>query len=158
MSDESTESALRELGERIRTQDNLCTGLPIFMVQRRFRDYRADVEYFEDDHIVWRHQDGPVADIAEAERLERLRIEGDDIPEEWERMAFVDRWEAVMPFFTRVGADQYIAANKHNLTPEARVYVESGYRNPEWEAIRGFLASLPAPGDALAALLAKGTP
>lgn len=45
------------------------------------------------------------------------------------------QWQNVQPFFTEEAADSYIALNGHNLkTP--RTYVESGYRNAEWIALR----------------------
>ncbi len=106
--------SLAAIGERIRTQDNRATALPIYVVQR-FVPLRGDDEDAEDC-------DCPGVD----ERPDH------------------EKWEFVMPFFTELAADRYIAGNKHRLG-EARVFVESGYRNPEWEAIRLFLASLPAP-------------
>lgn len=43
--------------------------------------------------------------------------------------------------FTAKGCEDYIAANGHNLK-KPRIYVESGYRNREWEIMREFLKNL----------------
>lgn len=53
-------------------------------------------------------------------------------------VGYRDIWVNVQPFFTRVGAEAYLEINGHNLK-EPRIYVESAYRNAEWQAIRKFL-------------------
>ena len=79
----------------------------------------------------------------EDEYQETYRVPGD-----YYRLYYRDRWQHVMPFFTERAANRYIEENKHNLAgrtgnPEhVRVYVESGYRNKEWEAIRELLMAL----------------
>jgi len=130
-----------EIGARILGQDNRCTCLPIYVVQRRRRIYGFDPDYCEDT-VVWRHCDGPEADAAERELLDKAFEAGDDIPGEWTRTAYQDTWDFVMPFFTEAAAQRYIDENRHNLGPETRVFVESGYRNSEWKAIRDLLKEL----------------
>lgn len=39
-------------------------------------------------------------------------------------------------FLTQSAADDYIERNRHNLGDGCYVYVDSGYRNPEWQALR----------------------
>lgn len=45
--------------------------------------------------------------------------------------------------FTRKGCEDYIALNGHNLK-SPRIYVESGYRNREWEQLRELVMRLGA--------------
>lgn len=93
--------------------------------------------------FVWIEDNGDHAE-ATAEEAAKLEAEyiGDKEPEGWMRVAYVDMWELVQPFFTRAGAEAFIAANKHRLT-DPRIYVDSAYRNPEWQAMREYLKSLP---------------
>lgn len=64
--------------------------------------------------------------------------EGNDA---WIKTAYKDSWENVQPFFTRAGAEEYLRVNGHNLrgTKDARIYVDSAFRNAEWQAIRALL-------------------
>jgi hypothetical protein len=129
------------IGERLRVQDDRSTANPIFVVQKKLRIYGMDPDYAtNDDDIVWVHCDGPEADADERAELERKFDETGDVPEEWHRTGFLDTWEFVSAFFTEAAAQRYIDENKHNLK-EPRVYVESGYRNKEWEVARGLLTA-----------------
>lgn len=47
------------------------------------------------------------------------------------------RWLIVTVFFTDSGAKNWIKENEHNGT--YRIYVASGYNNPEWKAVRRLL-------------------
>jgi len=58
--------------------------------------------------------------------------------EDWTRTGFRWRWEFVQAFFTRQAAEEYLQSQAHNLG-EARVYVESAYRNREWQRLRELL-------------------
>jgi len=133
---------LRDIGEDIRNQDNLATGNPILMVQRRRRIYGMDPA--GDYATVWLSEDGDFeADEAESAELEAwYNLMGDDEHNGFRRLAYIDTWENVQPFFTRHGAARYLVVNGHNLRPETRIYVESGWRNQEWEDVRGALLSL----------------
>ena len=44
----------------------------------------------------------------------------------------------VQPFFTNVAAEEYIVGERHHLD-SPQVYVASGYRNEEWQAVRAVL-------------------
>ena len=57
-----------------------------------------------------------------------------------------DDYVFVQPFFTEAGAKRYIEINGHNLR-EPRIYVESGWRNEEWEMIRELLLAIGKVGD-----------
>jgi hypothetical protein len=130
-------------------QDNAGTSHPVFVVQRRVREYGYDDDYHEST-ACWVNSDEQITLTAQEqsdettwtfERLEQLSTEL-DVPEGWNRTHYVDRWEYVQPFFTRQGADDYIASERHNLGL-ARVVVESAHRNPEWQAIRALLMAQP---------------
>ena len=56
----------------------------------------------------------------------------------WRAVGYQDHWVNVQPFFTRPGAEAYLWINGHNLK-DPRIYVESAFRNAEWQAIRLFL-------------------
>ena len=134
----------QELLDRFETiigQDNACTAEPIYLVQQKKRTYGFDPEY-GDDNYSWIHDEDYewIADENEHALLDQMDSwwwEGER-PKHWEKVFYVDTWEFVQPFFTERGARAYIEANKHNLT-EARIYVDSGYRNNEWIFLREFL-------------------
>lgn len=136
--------SLSSIGQNLRTQNNRMTADPIFLVQQKVRDYGLDTDYADSHEITWIDQD------SEVDASERIRLEAEydktlDIPDGYHRTAFRDRWETVQPFFTEQGAKDYIAINGHNLR-EPRIYVDSAYRNAEWQAIRAFLMDLPEGG------------
>lgn len=54
-------------------------------------------------------------------------------------------WEFSDACFTEASAEAIIARHGHNLD-SPRVYVASGFRNPEWQLIREFLLALSEPG------------
>jgi hypothetical protein len=56
-------------------------------------------------------------------------------PQDITRTGYVDNWEFVAAFFTNDAAVTFIESNKHRLS-FPRVYVASGYRNYEWQAVR----------------------
>lgn len=132
--------SLAAIGERIRTQDSRITKNPIFVVQQKRRYFGID----DADQIAWMDDEWDQVDEARAAELEEAFDLDGKKPTGFTRVGYQDRWEYVMPFFTETGAQRYLEENAHNLK-EPRIYVESGYRNREWEAIRLFLASLPAP-------------
>lgn len=131
---------LDELREQLKTQDNLATSSPIFVVQQRRRVYGFDPNYGTEDITVWLDSTG---DYTEADPEEHARLEAEyestgEEPDGWTRTCYQDTWEYVQPFFTRKAAEGYIQENRHNLR-DPRVYVESGYRNHEWEFLRELL-------------------
>ena len=131
-----------EIGLAIQTQDNACTAHPIFMVQSQRRIYGMDPDYSEE--FVWLHAD----ECDEVDSILAAELEGEyqktyDEREGYRRVAYMDLWENVQPFFTRAGAEDYLARNGHNLkTP--RIYVESAYRNQEWQLAREIFANAAA--------------
>lgn len=134
---------LKELAAQMKGQDNACTAHPMFVVQQRRRIHGIDPSY--SDLFEWIDNEGRAADADEHEILESAyQQHGDDAEGEsqfWTRAHYVDTWENVQPFFSRAGAEGYIARNRHNLT-DPRVYVDSAYRNEEWQLVRALLLAL----------------
>ena len=145
---------IADMATVIRSQDNRCTAEPVYVVQQRRRLVGFDPIYTDTDH-VW-ISDGDVVSaetraamlqdfLKEREEGDKdLDVEDDEAVDEalgLDKTAYVDQWEPVQSFFTERGADAYIQANRHNLK-EPRVYVDSAYRNPEWQAIRRYLMAL----------------
>ena len=126
---------LEQLRENLRTQDNACTAHPIYLVQKRVRDYGYDPDY--DGPIAWVFTDDwIVLSDEESAPLEQEYQDSRIVPEEYTRTAYQDRWEFVQPFFTEAEARRYIGGPD---TKDVRVYVDSGYRNREWKFVRGLL-------------------
>ncbi len=135
---------LQEISNNLKTQDNRITSLPIFVVQQKRRIYGIDTDY--SDECVWLTNDGECQEV-DQETADKLTITwlngGNDagnrlFVSDYTRTAYIDIWEFCTCCFTEAGAEAYIAANGHNLK-EHRIYVESGYRNIEFETIRNHL-------------------
>lgn len=116
---DATTSYLREIGERLRTQDNRITENPMFCVQTKRRDLVP--EDFSNE-TVW---------VLDGEEVD----EGTEGAEEY---YIQERWETVMVAFTEEGCKEYLRQNGHNLC-QPRIYVESFNRCPEMLAIRKWL-------------------
>lgn len=133
---------LLRIGRALETQDNAATAHPIYIVQSRRRIYGFDPDYA--DAPTWIAADEPVeATPEEAAEVEAEYEETGVEREDWTRTAYQDTWEAVTVCLTRAAAEQYIERQRHNLS-HPRVYVESGYRNNEWIALRAELKALAA--------------
>ena len=133
------DQVIKDIASNVRTQDNLATACPIFGVQQRRRIYGIDLDWGGD--CVWKHCDGFEAGPEEAKDLDSKDKEGAEIPPEWTKTGYHDEWEFVTACFTRAGCEAYLRANGHNLR-DPRIYVYSGHRNAEWEAMRNLLLSM----------------
>lgn len=138
---------IRDMGERLRTQDNRITADPLFCVFQK----RTIVVPDEYDHecIEWFSGDDQcTADEEEAERLEELRSDmesdywhEDTIPldgKEFRRIAVAEYDEFVTASFTEDDANDHIRMNGHNLR-KPFVFVTSLYRTPEMIELREWL-------------------
>ena len=134
-------TALSDLIDRLRTQDNRATANPLFIVQQRRRIYGLDPAY-SDTH-VWIDlcNDHDEADEAKHRELDRADQCGDDYDACWTKTAYIDLWEFVTACFTEAGCERYIEANRHNLT-DPRIYAMSLHRNEEMLAVRAALSHL----------------
>ena len=138
-----------DVGREILTQDNAATQDPIFYVREMKRTYGMD----PDGDDVTRAWIRVGADCEEAgEELARELDEWSESPtwghcspggapsdmglsKKWQRVHYIEAPVIVQPFFTRAGAERYIAENSHNLN-EPEIWVGSAYRNPEWQDAR----------------------
>jgi len=90
------------------------------------------------DNFVWTHEGHEFSTEEEKDEYTKEY----DIPDnEWVYTGYIDEWVFVQPFFSNKGAEAYVASNRHNLN-NPRVYVDSAYRNDEWQAIREVLTDL----------------
>jgi len=135
---------LSQIAERMDGQDNRATANPIFIVQERRRVFGIDTDWTGD--VCWLYDGEEVAETED--ELERFLRENDLGTEEdclecgdLVKTGYIDTFERVQPFFSRKAADDYIETNRHNLT-DPRVYVDSAYRNKEWQAVRGVLLEM----------------
>jgi len=128
--------------DNIDTQDNRSTAEPIFLVQQQRRIYGMDPEYCG-QNIAWLDclNDSEELTHAEAQVLEKRYLETLEEPENFARTGYIDQWEYVQPFFTEEAAQSYIDTNKHRHS-ELRIYVDSAYRNYEWQMVRALLLSM----------------
>jgi hypothetical protein len=143
---------LNSIGERMRTQDNLATSHPLFVVYDKRRIWGMDPQWFDDtSHIGWRTEDSEYSLVVGNpgfEELEKARKSDysdcvvDKEGVSWYRYAFVDVDRFVTVCFTMEAAKTYIEVNRHNLKVPF-VFVESGYRNPEMQAVQSYLKGLP---------------
>lgn len=138
MKDE-TRQRLKTMGELLRTQDNAITAGPIFMVEKKVRDYGYDDSYT--DLFTWVDEEGEASDDDQKRFESYYKKTGMSYRREYSRVGYKDRWEPVQPFFTRIGAEEYIAQNAHNLG-ESRIYVHGSYRNYEWQTVREYLLNV----------------
>ena len=140
-----TPSELAALGNKLRTQDNVCTHEPLFVVFQEERIYGVSPDY-QTDGFTWVGEDDSsikAADDDEAKVLDQLLA--DDRELSIGGVTFERVWYRIVPrfvtaCFTRKGAEDYMARNGHNLT-KPYIYVESMYRNDEMIALRNHLMS-----------------
>ena len=134
---------LMKIAKRMKDQDNKCTANPIYLVQQKRRIYGMNPQFIIDEgEIVWLY-DGEEMDLTD-EDTKKAQDHYEKYYEElpgWTRTTYIDIWEFVQPFFSEKAADDYVKANRHRLT-EPRVYIDSAYRNYEWQAIEKILRIL----------------
>lgn len=129
---------LDRTGELMRTQDNLGTSYPLFIVQQSRRLYGMDPNYVGEYDWLCENTE-LVADDVTASVLNCLDSQGMDT-EGWHKVYYIDIWEFVTVCFTRLAAEDFIEVNEHRLK-NPRVYVETAYRNPEMIAVQELLKS-----------------
>lgn len=128
---------LVELAERLCTQDNAGTAHPVFTVQQRKRIMGLDPQW-SDDHIAWLDEDWDEVSPEDSAPLEEAYQATYEEPKGYTRTSYTDVWEHVMSFFTDQAARDYIKRNRHHMN-EPRVWVDSAYRNFEWQQVVTFL-------------------
>lgn len=131
---------IKAIGRNLRTQDNRATANPQFIVQQKIRFYGVGLDYT--DLFKWIDSDNPedVASDIEEHGLNFLDSEGLDTGS-WRKVGYIEHWEFVTACFTEQGCEDYLRVNGHNLK-EPRIYVESAYRNCEFNEVRELLKGL----------------
>lgn len=129
---------LADMGAKMAAQDNRHTAEPIFVVQRRVRDWGYEQGWADDFCWVDAEECDDISDPDRIAAIEQIVATEGEPPDGVRRVGYRDRWEFVQPFFTEAAARRYLEDNRHNLEgPEPpRIYVESAWRNCEWKAIR----------------------
>jgi len=126
--------SVAEIAHELAKQDNACTSHPMFLVQEQVRDYGYDPRWGQS--TCYLDEDGDEIDVSAHENPE------DD--ETLTETGYVDRWEYVTACFTRVAAQEYVDTQQHRHRGQLRVYVDSAYRNPEWQTLRAHLLGMGA--------------
>jgi hypothetical protein len=136
---------MKEIGQRVLSQNNRLTADPIFIVQERI-EFRCEVG--EGDMDIWIDDEGNSVDGETEEKLNELDSPSADRIFSEEEIDFLSsheligiryHWDYVMCAFTEEGANEYIFLNGHRHRGKLRTYVDSLYRCPEMIAIRNFL-------------------
>jgi hypothetical protein len=135
---------MKEIGQRILSQDNRMTADPIFLVQERIE---LSCDEGCADAFVWYRKDGDGERVDDEtfEKLEELDSaffyeDGEqEFLNEHCKIGIQYRWEYVMCAFTEEGANEYITLNGHRHKGKLRTYVDSLFRCPEMIAIRNYL-------------------
>lgn len=131
---------LRQLAERLQTQDNCFTASPNYCIQ----EYRCITGIDQDytDQIGWFDTDGgSMASDEEAATLEAGYDEDGTIPDGWIRTGYDWQWRCIgVSFLTKDAADAFVSSQRHNYRDGLRVYVDSHYRNAEMREVRRLLA------------------
>lgn len=155
----------KELANRLKTQDNRGTRLPIWFLLQDVEEKRAfdsgDFVLFSDyDGEIWRgdSEDDVVKQILE-ERKQYIEFEDGETEEEIDKKeaeleseiydevsgeCYEMNWEYVTKqiFFTQEAAKNHLEQNKHHYSDKARIYVDHAWRNPEAELVYKILTSL----------------
>ena len=129
---------LRQIGHRLRTQDNRCTADPIFQVRGKERIYGLDRSLIA--QAVWKDDEWNTVEIPED-------ADPDEPPRGLTVVRYITIWRVLMVAFTEEGCKEHLRLNGHNYRhfDEVDIYADSLNRCPEMIAIREFLMKLPAP-------------
>ena len=133
---------LNDLAQKLHSQDNAYTSLPVYCIQEKMlicgidEDYGGNVGWFSEEARF------PEDESSRKHRaLERYYDRYSKEPDGWTRCGYVFRWKYTgISFFTKEAADKYVKERAYNHTYGVRVYVDSLYRNPEMREIRRLLA------------------
>jgi hypothetical protein len=133
---------LQEFIKNLREQDNYITDSPIFYCQVKNRI--ENVHEVDSTGYVWK--DGDWYDVEDEELIQKLDEceERNAFPKELAnhtKIYYKEQWLNKQPFFTEAAAEEYIRVNGHNLN-EPRIYVDSAWRNSEWQFVREYFLSL----------------
>jgi hypothetical protein len=140
---------LKKISHNIKTQDNLATNEPSYIVYQ-LKEVVIDGEYitpgtrndeFQESWTMYRvNDDSWLREEELDEYYENNEEEKPDLEDlEQAEFSYVD--DFVQCFFTREAAQTHIDQNYYHYT-KPYIYVESFWRNPECQLIRKILANL----------------
>ncbi len=148
--------ALLEISRKLHSQDDRWTAHPMFEVRKHIQIHGVLADCAES--WVWLDEEAClVTDQTLINTLDKhveehgFDFEYEDMDEEnetsYSRSYFRTKEVTVdgATFFTQDAADAYIKANQKRHDEKLYVFVESGWRNPEWQQVRDFLLSLTTP-------------
>ena len=138
----STLSELQKIADRMKGQDNRATSHPVFQVRETRRIYGIDPTWGQP--VVWTYEGDEYDDSSDdADYLEAVKHyeETREELEGWTRTSYIDIEVVVHSFFSAKAAEDYVTRFHYNYK-NPYVYVETGYRNDEWQAIRNVLLGL----------------
>jgi len=128
---------LKQLLERLETQDNRATAHPIFLVQQEYRVYGIDPQYCRTRYnSIWVYKDDPEYTYETEDEARKAFSDDEYMHEEsfedkYEEIFYHTGYQYVCAHFTEAAAQNYIDQNKHNLA-NPRIYVDSQHRCYEW--------------------------
>ena len=141
---DGSDDLLRRMAENLKTQDNLATQDPLYVVYEK--ELVTGLEDGYSDFWAWITDDNKDQDEADADMMKVL----DQLLENCEPLVigsrtyrrigckYVDRFASA--FLTRKAAEDYIFYNSHHLE-QPYIFVESLDRNPEMAAVRKYFMS-----------------
>ncbi|MBC6988984.1 hypothetical protein [Hymenobacter sp. BT491] len=133
------ENSIDAISHRVRTQSNWhITSDPQYLVRRKERIYGLSFEYAP--QTTWINiEEGEEAAQGTINLLEaRYQRDGTDETANYRRVGYAERDEHIQSFFTEEAAREFMKRNEHRYGP-MHLYVDSAYRNHEWQAVREHL-------------------
>lgn len=142
MSTQNPIDFLKELADRLQTQDNLYTASPNYCIQENVlicgidEDYGATVGWFAEEARYPEDKNS-----RKHRALERYYDKHGREPDGWTRCGYEFKWRHTgISFLTHTAAHDYVTNNKHRHEYDIRVYVDSHYRNSEMREVRRLLS------------------
>jgi hypothetical protein len=140
---------MKEIADRLRTQDNRMTRDPMFCVQVCERIGPIMEDYSAGDGLMIHDQsncetyydDGP--DKTKFRRLMKLH-NGGSLSDRYVVGGYATVWKTVAVCFTEKGCQQHLDQNGHNYRHYhgTRIYAESWHRNPEMMAVMEMIKTI----------------
>jgi len=142
---------LKEIAEEIRTQDNLATADPFFILFD-IEKVPSNQDYTDKFEYIWVEPDHELGETRE-ELIEAFKEKEMELPKDVETMSYgdfnswvvehedidfwyyVEKWRFQGVFFTKKSAEAHMKANNYHYY-KPFVYCVSLWRNPEMQTIR----------------------
>ena len=141
---------LRELANKMKTQDNRCTAKPYFYTVRSLKD--VAVPDGDGDGVSYFDNTG-CCSMTEQEMKDYCRERGEDfddyVAKHCVRYGTKEDYEDENVFLTEAGYEQHMELNGHNYRHLKRSfsYLHHAFRNPEMESLWKALLEFAEEGD-----------